>query len=148
MISMRKTFKFYYFVNCNFDDSFMILENFTSFWLIQLLNTDICIICEWEIQNNSWVHYDYLAVWMSINKLDLIELEHVFYWSIGTWSSIPSFSITRAFSNIVLASLYLWVSSVANSYIQPNLFWHFLQWTSRTQWSPVNIIRCSTLLEK
>ena len=59
---MSKTLNFYYLENCIFDDSFIILLNFETFQLDNLLNTDICMIYEWEIQNNSLVDYDYLAV--------------------------------------------------------------------------------------
>lgn len=41
---------------------------------------------------------------------------------------------------MTLASLYLWSSSAANSYIQPNFVLHRLQETSRTQCRPVSMI--------
>lgn len=44
-------------------------------------------------------------------------------------------------------SSYFWVSSVANSYIHPNLALQFLHITSRTIWRPVNITRSWTLLK-
>uniref|UniRef100_A0A915IM55 Uncharacterized protein n=1 Tax=Romanomermis culicivorax TaxID=13658 RepID=A0A915IM55_ROMCU len=47
-------------------------------------------------------------------------------------SSRPSASVTKARSKMTRPSLYLCVSSVANSYIQPNFVLHFLHETSRT----------------
>lgn len=36
---------------------------------------------------------------------------------------------------------YFWLSSVANSYIQPSFVLQFLHMTSRTMWRPVNMTR-------
>ena len=61
-------------------------------------------------------------------------------------SSKPSRSVISALSRMVRPSLYLWLSSVANSYIQPSLVSQFLQKTSRTMCRPVIIIRSWTSL--
>lgn len=55
-------------------------------------------------------------------------------------SSNPSLSVIRALSKMTLPSLYLWLSSVANSYIHPSLVSQLLQKTSRTMCLPVIII--------
>lgn len=61
-------------------------------------------------------------------------------------SSMPSLSVTRALSRITRPSLYLWLSSVANSYTQPSFASQFLQETSRTMCRPVNMTRSCTSL--
>lgn len=43
-----------------------------------------------------------------------------------------------------ILDVYLWFSSVANSYTQPSLVAQFLQETSRTMWRPVSITRSCT----
>jgi len=61
-------------------------------------------------------------------------------------SSIPSLSLTSARSRMTRPSLYLWFSSVANSYIQPSFALQFLQNTSLTMCRPVNItLSCTSL---
>ena len=77
-----------------------------------------------------------------------------FFFFMTTWifqfsfplSSNPSLSIISALSKIMRPSLYLWLSSVANSYIQPNFSSQFLQNTSLTMCLPVIIMRSCTSL--
>ena len=89
--------------------------------------------------------------------------ESFYYQSLTGCSSIPSHSCTKALSSITLPSLYLkfisiitisfmfiitylWLSSVANSYIQPSLASQFLQNTSLTMWRPVSMTLSMTSL--